>query len=343
MSGRVTIYSIAEDLNLHPSTVSRALSRPELVRADVRDRVLHRADQVGYRPNRAARNLVSGRTQMLGLLIPDVENPFFPPLIRAVQKAADAHEFDTLLLDAELTTRREADLLSRVRQQVDGLVIASPMSSAQQLVQAAGNTPAVLLNRTSTRFPSVVFDHTDALHQAGALLYEFGHRRVALLRGPSESWAAQQRGHAVQQWAERTDVELVDLGHYSASYDGGLEAAAELSPTGATAAFAFDDLMACGVLAGLAEHGVSVPDSFSLVGCDDVLLSRVVTPALTTIGGSLSELADTAVSTLFRVMTSDASTPESTSLPGQLTERRSTGRRMETTSANPGTKSQGRS
>lgn len=298
MAQRVTIYAIARELQVHPSTVSRAFNQPNLVRDDVRKRILRRAAELDYRPNRVARSLVTGRTQMMGLLIPDVENPFFPPLIRAVQKAATRHGYGILLLDSELKPSLETDLLSRVRTQVDGMLISSPMSPIRQLARALRGSPAVVLNRENDTFPSVVIDHTKALCDAGDLLVGLGHRRIALLRGPARSWAARRRAEAVRRWARTAGMDLVELGPFQASHEGGMVAAESLAGTGVSAAFAFDDLMATGVVAGMAERGILIPDSFSLIGCDDVLLSRVSTPALTTLSAALDDLAETGLGLL---------------------------------------------
>lgn len=323
MTRRATIYSIAADLDLHPSTVSRAFNRPELVRPDVRDRVLRRAGEVDYRPNRAARSLVTGRTQQVALIVPDIENPFFPPLVRAMQNAAADRDLGMLLLDAELQPEREIDLINTMRHQVDAMVIASPVSSDAGLRAAIGSTSAVVVNRIVASLPSVAFDHADALHASGELLLLLGHRRVAMMRGPARSWAAAQRARAIRAWAEKDGCDLVDLGAWPASYDGGLAAAGSLAGTGASAAFVFDDLMACGVLAGLAEAGVPVPGGFSLVGCDDVLLSRVLTPALTTIASTIEDLAGSALDLLGRDPAE--APPAPARLPARLVVRGSTG------------------
>jgi DNA-binding LacI/PurR family transcriptional regulator len=244
-------------------------------------------------------------------------------MIHATQKAASENGLDILLLDSDLNVIREAELIQRIRSQVDGIIMASPMGPGGKLQAALRQTPAILVNRISKRFPCVLFDHTEALRQAGATLKSFGHDRIALLRGPQTSWVVAQRAGAVLQWAKNARVEIIDLGNYAASYAGGLDAAAALAHKGATAAFAFDDLMACGVLAGLKKQGVSVPTSFSLVGCDDVLLSSIVTPSLTTIRGPMTDLSNMAVTSLLRLIGNEVSPEYRVTIPGQLVMRES--------------------
>src|SRR5690625_2115253 len=114
---RATIYSIASTVGVSPSTVSRAFSRPEMVKSELRERILTTARELGYAPNRAARGLATGRTGVIGMLVPDVENPFFPPLIRAVQDAARQKDAELLLIDSELSVNAEQELVDRIRPQ----------------------------------------------------------------------------------------------------------------------------------------------------------------------------------------------------------------------------------
>ncbi len=322
-SKRVTIYSIAQECGVSASTVSRAFTRPDIVNDDVRERIHAVAKRLGYQPNKAARGLATGRAGMVGLLVPDITNPFFPPLVRAIQQAASVQDWSVLLLDADEVADEETELVEQVRAQVDGLIVASPRSPDADLEDTLGDLPAVVVNRVVAGRPSVVCDNSAALTAAGQHLHQLGHRRFALLRGPEASWAARQRAEAIRGWALAAGVELVELGDFAASYEGGREAAPALLGSDATAAFAFDDLMACGVLAGLAEAGRSVPDDHSLVGCDDVLLAQTVTPSLTTVTAPVGELGTTAIELLHAAMRGEDA--RQVRLDGTLTLRASTG------------------
>lgn len=321
---KVTIYSIAAKLNISASTVSRAFSRPELVRSDVRDQILTLAAELGYQPNKTARRLVTGVTGAIGLFVPDITNPFMPPLVRAIQQAAVDRDASVLLVDAEEDSRAELGLITRIAEQVDGVIIASPRSASSVIKEAIGAKPAVLVNRVMDGIPSVVCDNTTALREAGQHLVELGHTTIALLRGPSASWAAQRRSEAVRNWARKTDVTLIELGPFDASFDGGRAGAEAVAASPATAVFAFDDLAACGVVAGLADHGLQVPRDRSVVGCDDVLLARVLTPRLTTITAPVDELGGTAVRMLEEAI--GGLPPESIRLTGTFVRRDSTGK-----------------
>lgn len=324
MSKRATIYSLAESLGIHPSTVSRAFSRPDLVKEDVRERILAKAAEVDYRPNKAARGLITGRTGMIGLLIPDIGNPFFPPLVRSIQSAAAQHDLNVMLLDSEERAELELELIQRLRGQIDGLILASPRGSLGKIEELVAGAPVVMLNRATKSFSSAVIDNSEALQEAGQHLWDLGHRQVALLRGPRGSWAAGRRSRAVKSWASEAGLDLIELGPFDASFDGGREAAEQLAGSGATAAFAFDDLMACGVVSGLALRGLRVPTHISLVGCDDVLLARTLTPAMTTVTAPIHELGHSAVEMLTEAIAGRVTEPQSQSFRGSLTLRAST-------------------
>lgn len=320
---RATIYSIANTLEVSPSTVSRAFSRPEMVKESVREQILTTARELGYTPNRAARGLATGRTGVIGMLVPDVENPFFPPLIRAVQHAAHEQDAELLLIDSELSVNAEQDLVARLRPQVDGLIIASARLPTARLREVLAGIPSVIVNRSVRSLPSVVCENTTALQEIADHLHEQGHRRVALLRGPAAAWAATRRASAVRSWAQDRGVDLVELGPFEAQFDDGRAAAAEVVRSGATAVFAFDDLMAAGVIAGLSDLGEAVPAARSIVGCDDVLLAQTMTPSLTTVTAPYAALGKAAVDLLGQLLA--GSSPRSVTLPGTAVLRGSVG------------------
>ncbi|WP_123788535.1 LacI family DNA-binding transcriptional regulator [Phytoactinopolyspora halophila] len=322
---RVTIYSVAQACGVSSSTVSRAFSRPDLVNESVRQRILTTAAEMGYRPNRSARATATGRTGMIGLVVPDITNPFLPLLVRAVQRAAGLADWSVLLVDAEGDPTAESQLITQLQGQVDGLILASPRAHPVALREAIRDLPCVLINREIAGLASVICDNSAALASIGDHLLEMGHHRVALVGGPADSWVAAQRATTVRGWASRAGVILDDLGPFEASFDGGRAAGAALLTTDATAVFAFDDVMACGVLAELARRGVTVPGERSVVGCDDVLMARMVTPSLTTVTAPTDQLGSAAVDLLDRTIDEPRAGPENRTLPGTPALRESSG------------------
>ncbi|WP_168217702.1 LacI family DNA-binding transcriptional regulator [Occultella kanbiaonis] len=321
-----TIYSIAAELGISGSTVSRAFSRPDLVKDDVRERILATAAARGYAPNRAARGLATGRTGLIGLVVVDITNPFFPPLVGSIERAAAGIEASVLLVDAAAHAPAEPGLVQRLSSQVDGLIVASSRLPTADLKVAIGaTTPAVLVNRAAAGLASVVCDNSEALRGAADHLVELGHRRLVVLRGPAASWAAQRRTAAIRTWARSapSDVKVIELGPFDAVFESGRDAVPDILESGATGILAFDDLMACGVIAGLAERGVRVPADCSIVGCDDVLLARMLTPPLTTVTAPFEELGRHAVELLSEVI-AGAPRPANVKLSGSLTIRGTT-------------------
>ncbi|MGP3961199.1 LacI family DNA-binding transcriptional regulator [Nonomuraea sp. 3N208] len=227
-------------------------------------------------------------------------------------------------MDAEESAAQESLLVGRLRGTVDGVIIASPRSTGAALSEAARGLPSVLVNRVLKQLPSVVCDNTAALFDAGDHLYALGHRTIALLAGPSASWAAARRSQAIRRWAGGSRVRLLELGPFRSTFKGGMQAGAALLGTDATAAFAFDDLMACGVIAELTAAGVSVPAQRSLVGCDDVLLAQTITPSLSTVSAPMDDLGKMAVQTLIRQIEAPAGEPVHAKLPGVFVARGST-------------------
>lgn len=280
---RPTLSTIAKKCGVSESTVSRAISRPEVVRSDVRTKILTVAKELGYRPNKLARGLATGRVGRIGLLVPDVSNPFFTELLRAVHTAAAENHSSLLIVNTDEKQADEADLIGGLIGEVDGIIIASPRARSAELQAAVDGVPAVFINRPLRGRDTVLLDYRSALHEACEHLYATEHRRIAMVRGPADSWAAAQRAAALTDWAAGRDVELIDLGPAAPTVDSGLAVVEHVIASSATAVIAYDDMAATGIITGLGAAGLSVPGDVAVVGCDDTLLSRMLSPAITTV------------------------------------------------------------
>lgn len=288
---------IAKELGISPSTVSRAFTRPHLLRPETVERVLSKAESLGYAPNQAARALSTGHSGVVALIVPDIANPFFPPLIRAAQAAADQQDFCVMLGDSAENPEQETRLISRFNPQVDGVVLASSRLAKADLAAHAQRRPLVLINRDIPRVPRVLVDSHTGVMQAVAHLAGLGHRRIAYVGGPVGSWSDHQRRRAVAAARAEHDMELTMLHAKPATYAGGSATVGALLDSGCTAVLAFDDVVAHGILAGLAERGVRVPNDFSVIGCDDVFAATTY-PALTTISLRCADAGEIAISVL---------------------------------------------
>jgi LacI family transcriptional regulator len=295
-SRQPTISEVAVAAGVARSTVSRAFSQPGRLTAETVRRVLDVALRLGYTPNPVAQALSTGRSRNIALIVPDVANPFFPPLIRAAQRKAEENDFCVFLGDTDENSDREQQLLDRFANQVEGIVLVSPRLPDTAIAQFARRVPIVVVNRDLDAIPRVLIDSGEGIEAAVDHLVSLGHREVAYVSGPTASWSNGQRRSRLRRAADRAGISIVSISAAKSSFEIGKKSVSKLLSSGATACIAFDDLLAQGILAGFADIGVPVPDRFSVVGCDDVLGSTT-TPPLTTVSNR-SELAGEVAVTL---------------------------------------------
>ncbi|WP_367716030.1 LacI family DNA-binding transcriptional regulator [Nitratireductor sp. GISD-1A_MAKvit] len=323
----VTISQVAKEAGVARSSVSRAFTRPDMLSPETVERIKAAAAKLGYVPNHTARALSTGRYGNLALIVPDVANPFFPPMIRAAQVEADRSDFCVFLGNSDEDPEKEDQLLGRFAGQVEGIILASPRLSDERIAAHALLRPLVLINRDVKGIPKVLIDSGTGIAEATQHLADLGHRKIVYVSGPSTSWSNKQRRAAVRKEARKLGL---DLGFVSASvpsFEAGLQAVDAILTKGATAAIAFDDVTAQGIVAGLSERGVRVPDEFSVVGCDDAL-GPLTVPSLTTVSSRSVEAGKLAVSLLLEVLKSQAVRDASYVLETHLVVRSTTDRAL---------------
>ncbi len=279
----VTIKDVARMAGVSASTVCRALGNPDLVRPETAERVRRAAGSLGYRPNRAARGLITGRTGSLGVIVPDLANPFFPGVVKGVQARAREADYMVFLADTGEDPLAELELVRTLSKQVDGIVLCSPRMTEEDLRAAVDETPLVMLNRRVGRIPSVTVDNVDGERQAVAHLTALGHRRIAFVEGPKTSWANRERVRGLRAVTRSAGAELVQVGNFLPQFEGGVAAADLVLAARVTAVIAYNDLVALGLLNRFAARKVDVPGEISVVGCDDIILAAMVSPSLTSI------------------------------------------------------------
>jgi LacI family transcriptional regulator len=278
-----TIRDVARASGVHISTVSRTFSAPHLVNPETRSRVLACAEHMGYRPNRAARALITGRTHNIGLIVADIANPFFPPLIKAAESQARNRDYHIFVADTNEDPAAEEELVHALAKQVDGVLLCSPRMSNSLIEQLSREVPLVVINRQVAGLPTVVMDVGQGARLAVEHLIGLGHRRLALLGGPRGSWTNREIRRAAGTAARAADADLTVLGPNLPNEDGGAALAEQVRRAGVTAVLAYNDLMAIGLMEGLDALGVRVPRDISVVGIDDTALSRRTRPKLTTV------------------------------------------------------------
>ena len=325
-SGRrraVTLHDVAREAGVAISTVSRALSRPERVAVETSERVQEVARRLGYRPNRIARALPTGRTGMLAVLLPDITNPHHFGLVRGAEAQARAGGATLVVADTQEGPELETAHVNRLESAVDGFVLVSSRAPAAELLALAERRPLVLFNRRVEGLPSVATDSADGSRQVVEHLVALGHRSIAYLAGPPAAWSDGQRWRALADSAAAAGAEIVRCGPFPPTLDGGPAAADVGLSAGATALVAFNDLLAIGVLRRLEERGVAGPQQVSVVGFDDIFGADFCWPPLTTVAAPVGVAGRRLVDVL---LAGDISAPVVT-LPTSLRVRASTGPR----------------
>jgi LacI family transcriptional regulator len=322
-----TIRDVARAAGVSQSTVSRALSTPGVVNPATRARVEAAARKLGYQPNRAARGLITGRTGNLGLIVPDLANPFFASVVKGVQAAARASDHSVFIADTDEEAGAELDLLRALSKQVDGTILCSPRSPDAELADVGTDGAVVLMNRRlDGDRPSVTVDNADGMRQAVEHLVALGHARIAYVAGPRTSWSNGERERGLHRSAEATGTDLVHLGHFPPQFEGGVAAADLAVASGATAVITYNDIVAMGLLSRLGVRGVAVPEQLSVLGCDDIAMSAMTQPALSTVGVPKHEAGRASVALLLSLLAhEDAITSLHRELPTQLIVRATTG------------------
>lgn len=339
-----TIADVAELAGVSTATVSRVLAGVGRARPDTRARVLDAARALDYRPSEVARSLQRRSTQTIGLVITDIENPYFPQLVRSVEDGARAAGYAVLLCNAADDPEREAFYLELLAdRRVDGLIIAASSLGVRHVEWLASPpVPVVLVNTAAPDLglPSVTSDNELGARLATEHVLGLGHRRLGFLRPPPRNVDAPLRlagirsamldaGLAPHELAIATGDPLVGGGEVAT------EALLRTAPA-TTAILAYNDLMAIGSLRALRRHGRRVPADMSVVGFDDVAMAAYVDPPLTTIVQRTDVMGQWAIDRLLTAMrpptgsaagaeSGESDVPTLVRLPVDLQVRGSTG------------------
>ncbi len=331
-----TLRDVAQRAGVHPSTVSRALN-PETrsrVNAATARRVTAAARQLGYQPNTIARSLRTSRTLTVGMLVPDITNPLFPPTVRGVEDALDAAGYTVLLVNTDNDQRREERQFEVLRaRQVEGLILATARAGDPVTDRAiAAGLPVVLVHDVLDHVAvnSVVADNA-AGTRAGVLhLLALGHERIAYLAGPQAASPAVERLAAFTATMREHGLlrdELVTVCP-SFSVQHGAEALRRLldGPAPFTAVMAASDLLAMGCYDVMAERGLAFPDDCSIVGFHDMPFVDKLRPPLTTVRTPHHQMGAEAARMLLDQLHGRGGPPKRVTVPVTFVERGSTGR-----------------
>lgn len=305
-----TIQDVANKAGVSTATVSRALSNPDVVTKETREIVLTAVRATGYRANRAARNLRTQRAGAIGVLVPNLSNPYFSPIISAIQRVFSGTDFSVLVTDTIETEQNSPDEGLLVDGRADGLLVldSDPESVAQSVVSNAPEDASIIYVNDlcpARKFPSVSSDDAAGARLAAEHLLDLGHTRLAIVTGPSDRNVAVLRRDAFVDACKERGVEdvLVVEGDFSPA--SGERAAGQILTENAdvTGVFCSSDMMALGLLSAAIKRGRQVPESLSVVGYDDIGVAQYFIPALTTVRQDRAQIGAIAARLLLNKLT----------------------------------------
>lgn len=315
MRQHVTIKDISRIAGVSTSTVSRALSGSSELSEETRKRILEICQKEGYRVNALARSLICSKTNVIGLIVPEVTNPFYAELSLGIETHARSLGYNVMLCNSLSDPKTTEDLFGfLMSHQVDGIILASSQSDAANAIPTyAPKLPAVLLGTpalvSGDEVNSVCIDNLAGGRLAAEHLLELGHRNIVYLGHRPSSLTHQLRLRGFTETLIKAGItpHIVENPHDSSSIATGYELSRELFANGcsATAIFASTDSMALGVLRAADQFGISIPEDISLLGFDNIIYSSLPKIELSTIDQRKQLLAEAAVDLLTHIIDSD--------------------------------------
>ena len=325
-----TIREVAREAGVSPATVSRYLNKSIELPRGTSARIDLAVEQLKYRPNLLAKRLSRGTSETIGLVTPDIANPFFAVLAAAIEDEARKFDYSVLFSSTSGDPRREIANLERLDDRhVDGLIILTNRADDGTLkTYLDGRTDVILLDEDvpGARVPKIFVENEPGAYLATRRLIEAGHERIAHIGGPPGLFSACERfagyRRAMREAKLRIDRSLVRFGAYERS--AGLAAIRPImgSASPPTAIFTGSDYVAAGVLQGLRELALRVPADVSLTSFDDMPFSDLLDPPITTVRQPIEALGRLGVRTLLAQLKGEP-TSDVQRLPTQLVERRS--------------------
>jgi LacI family transcriptional regulator len=337
MSKQVTLRDVAREAGVHTSTASRALN-PEtrsIVNRDTVERVLATADKLGYRPHPLAQGLRTNRTMSVGMVIPDIENPLFGPIVAGAEQVLGSEGYSLLITNADINEGRTSDVvMALVERRVDGMILASA-SRTDEIIHdlVDGGIPMVLVNRSTegVGVPAILGDDVTGIGLAVDHLVGLGHERIGHVAGPQHLSTGLARHQAFITKMHSLDLGLESSAVEEATWyqvDPGYKAARTLLDRrpDLTAIVAANDLIALGCYRAVMESGLEVGGDVSIVGYNDIPLLDLMQPPMTSVRVPYRQMGIEAANTLLPMMTAGSTSgrPVSIRLTPTLSVRQST-------------------
>ena len=326
----VTIYDVAREAGVSMATVSRVVNGNKNVKENTRKKVLEVIERLDYRPNAVARGLASKRTTTVGVVIPDITNTYFAALAKGIDDIAEMYKYNIVLANSDEDDEKEVAVVNTLfSKQVDGIIFMGyHLTEKIRSEFSRSRTPVVLAGTVDVehQLPSVNIDYKNATADAIRHLLK-RNKKIAFVSGPlvdDINGKVRLVGYkeALKEAGVNYSEGLVFESKYR--YDDGYALAERLVSSKATAAIVTGDELAAGLLNGLADHGISVPEDFEIITSDDSQIARYTRPNLTTIAQPLYDLGAISMRMLTKIMHKEELEEREVLLPHGLTERKST-------------------
>ncbi|SFF05059.1 catabolite control protein A [Alteribacillus iranensis] len=328
-----TIYDVAREAGVSMATVSRVVNGNPNVKPMTRKKVLDAIESLGYRPNAVARGLASKKTTTVGVIIPDISSIFFAELARGIEDIATMYKYNIILCNSDQNKDKEIHLINTLlEKQVDGILFMGSEITGEHVEQFKRSPVPIVLAATlheDQEIPSVNIDYRQAAYDAVSSFIKAGHTRIGMVSGSLEdpvNGYQKFSGYktALGDYDIPFDERLVALGDYS--YDSGIAAIQALRKVEdpPTAIFVGTDEMALGVIHGLQDEGIHVPEDVEVIGFDNTRLATMVRPRLTTVVQPMYDIGAVSMRLLTKYMNKEEVQDEIVVLPHRLEYRDST-------------------
>lgn len=321
----VTIKDVAREAGVSVATVSRVLNDNGYVGADTRKKVMEAIAELNYSPNEVARSLYKRESRLIGLLLPDITNPFFPQLARGVEDELSQAGYRLLLGNSDENIQKELDYIQTfVQNNVVGIITAT--NHVDYKIYEALDLPLVLLDRASENYPAVFADGREGGRLAAKTLIEKGSQRITLVKGPANIKPAQDRFQGAIEELSQADVDFSVLSTTSYSFEEAQGWAEELFDkfSDTDGVIASNDIVGIAIVHEALERGKRIPDDVQIIGYDDIPQSRLSYPTLSTIRQPAYEMGREAAKLLIRTIKKEPGVEQTIQMPVELVERKTT-------------------
>jgi len=309
----VTINDIAEAANVSITTVSRVLNDKPDVSPNTRKKVLEKINELGYKPNSIARGLALQKTNTLGLIIPDISNPFFPDIARGVEDMANKKGYSIIFCNTDNEQKKEKEAIELMKEkQVDGILLSLSTTNKEELKKLRNvKYPVVQIDRKipDIDYPSITIDNYKSAYTATKHLINSGHQKIAHITGDLGTITGSKRLEGFKSAMNEANLNIKDYyikkGNYSkkSGYQNMLELLKNDNPP--SAVFIANDLMAVGAYQAIFELDLSIPEDISIIGHDNIDVTKLVNPNLSTMAQPKYKLGHKAVQLLIKEIESN--------------------------------------